>query len=293
MPKYCHFSARSLEAYNDPLQILAELGLIGDIIFVLIVWNVIRAMIKAKNHVSCILYPCGASFLAFVVLSMFDYPMEILPTFTLSFFFLARSSDNFVSSHQLRLRLSPLYQKPLVLALLTLAVLLAIHSKALLNGYGKWEEAYESTQVGNYPEAETQYRKLLPIFGQNGEFLFMYGATLTLSKKYARAVPVLENAKQSYNDPKLWISLADANEGVGKYEQAESELKKASDIEPHEFYPRYLLMKLFTKERKLDDALAVAKEIVVMPVKIPSPAVQEVKGKADSLIQSRAPFKPN
>jgi len=275
-----------LNAYNDPLQIFAELGLIGGLIFILIVWKVVSIMIKRGDSTDPILYPCGASFLAFIALSLFDYPMSILPTFILFFFFLAGVSACYSSKRDVQFRLPLPSQKAISLILLSLAVVVGYHSKVLYAGYQDWQHAYESTIAGDFAEARSQYHRLLPVFGQNGEFLFMYGALLTLSKKYDEAIPILEKAENSYNDPKLWLSLATVHEALGNFRQAELELKKASNIEPHEFYPRYLLMKLLIRGSRNLEAMSVARDILSMPVKVPSPAVQQIKQEARKVVHS-------
>lgn len=273
-----------LNAYNEPLQIFAELGAVGFILFGSIIWC---AIFSQNNHEWSnypLFYSARASIIAFIVYSCFSYPMSILPTFINFFFLLAVVSANITLSYKVSIALPLVIQKVLAVVLVSLSLFLGWHTSMLYDGYRDWHSAYIATKCVDLKDAHDLYQKLHATFKNNGKFLFMYGGVLALENKHDIAIPILEEAKITYNDPNLWISLGQCYEKTEKYEIAQQHYQKASNIIPHKFYPKYLLLKMYIKTGKIEDAILQGNKFITMEEKVQSPALLEMKNEIRKII---------
>ena len=60
---------------------------------------------------------------------------------------------------------------------------------------------------------------------------------------------------------------------------------KASHMIPSRFYPKYLLVKLYDETGQHEKAIATAREIMNKKEKIPSTAIEEIKGEIKVLLE--------
>lgn len=182
-------------AYNEPLQVLAELGIIGAVLFVSILKVAVLGGNRQVNTMSGVVISARASIVAFVVFSCFSVPMSVLPTFITFFFLLAVISANSPSTSDLSVPFT--VQRPIGLMFLLGSLLLALHTFSLHRAYYEWKLASNSTRSMDLADAESRYEALFPTFQRNGKFLFMYGATLALARKYHAGIRLMEEAKRT------------------------------------------------------------------------------------------------
>lgn len=280
-----------LNAYNEPLQICAELGIIGLFIFIAIIGVAFFSLKKQKSNENPFLFSALASILAFVVDSWFAYPMSILPLYFCFFFLLSVVSASRLPQSDISFFIPVYGQKIFAMCFLALAALIGWHTITLQAGYRSWQSASQSTMRNDLTNAVDNYQKLYPLFKNNGKFLFMYGDVLQRVQKHNEVIPLLENAKMTFNDPNLWITLGQSYEALEKYEKAEEHYIKAANIKPNYFLPKYLQIKLLMRIGKTDDAIALGQKFIVKEEKIPSPEVQEMKAEIDKLINTKQTFK--
>lgn len=289
-----------MQAHNEFLQIWAELGLVGLIIFGCIIvfslWGYKKNDLPPPDSdINVLIISAKASLVSILIFSLFYFPFHILPTFINFIFLLSLISACFgnivLSSNELNPFNSPSLTKrrgqgislrqpflaSLALALLIFSGFILVTTYKLSNSYKVWKQANLVAYPGLYNDSIKMFKSVYPELKDNGEFLFNYGGILTLNKNYKEAAELLEESKKNYTDPKQYINLGVCYENLKNYEKAENNYKYASDMIPNLFYPKYLLAKLFVKEKKIEEAKILSKEILESKAKIRSTAVKQMK----------------
>lgn len=274
-----------MQAHNEFLQIWAELGLVGLIIFggiiVFSLWGYKKNDLPPPGlDLSALTFSAKASFVSILIFSLFYFPFHILPTFINFIFILSLISACSLENYFVNSSFPRKWES----ASLAFAVIILIFSGfifiknyRLFNSYKIWKQANFIAYTGLYNDSIKMFKNIYPGFKDNGEFLFNYGGVLTLNKNYKEAAALLEESKKNYSDPKQYINLGICYENLKDYEKAEKNYKNASDMIPNLFYPKYLLAKLFVKEKKIEEAKILSKEILESKAKIRSTAVKQMK----------------
>lgn len=82
----------------------------------------------------------------------------------------------------------------------------------------------------------------------------------------------------------IQTALGDSYKALGMYGQSESAYQLAADMLPDRFYPRYLLIKLYSSMEAWDSMEALAKDLLEKEPKIASRAVEEIKSEVQALL---------
>ncbi|HEX2869065.1 MAG TPA: O-antigen ligase family protein [Ignavibacteriales bacterium] len=270
--------------YNEFLGLFAEIGIIGLVVFLFLIgYSIYLAMInRGKNNP--LLISSQAGILSFAVVACFSFSMSIYSVFISFFFLLAIISANSGIKTLLIIESPKNADKLIAFISLFLSVLIGWNAMLLYDGQQKWKKAYYLTLQLNLKEAENGYKILYPRFKEDGMFLFMYGGVYSMSGKHTEAISLLESALNKYNDPNLWLTLGRSNESINNYSKAEFCYRKASNIIPHKYFPRYCLIKVLIKDKKIDEALLTGKKLMKMDVKIPSTAIDQMRKEIGELI---------
>lgn len=123
------------------------------------------------------------------------------------------------------------------------------------------------------------YEKAYPLLSSNGAFLYNYGSELSVAKKGKKAIEVLLQTRQYYTSAELYTYLGQAYEQVGKPNAAALAFQHASWIIPAQLYPRYRLFMLYRQTGRNKAAWQVGQQLLMMPVKVPSLATQDIRSK--------------
>jgi tetratricopeptide (TPR) repeat protein len=117
-------------------------------------------------------------------------------------------------------------------------------------------------------------------------FLFNYGAELGLMKRYDESIRILKEAESRLNDADFYIYLGNSYENIGLNKDAELCYLKATYIMPAKFLSKVKLVSLFMRTGRQKEAIEIAKEIVSMKVKVPSPIVDQIRHNMLQLVNS-------
>ncbi len=285
-------------AHNEYLQVLAETGVVGLMLALMIVVTALGALRttqipdnsgQARSTGVCraaLIASARASLVAILVSSLFSFPLHILPT-AINFVFLL-SLISILGHYEdlFQLDLSPNWLKPLGVAGMISALIAAVWVIDCRQAYIEWNDGFRRSQRLDWRGAISAYESLKDRLRENGKFLFMRGAVLVLAGEHAGAIRMLEDAKQRFNDPNLWISLGQSYETVGDFSSAEKHYAHASYMIPHKLYPQYLLAKMYQKNGKEVDALRTAEAIVRAKEKVQTTAANEMKAEMQRFLQS-------
>ena len=286
-------------ADNEYLQVAADLGVIGFILFIGIIisvfaWNRKNNLAIEKKNISQILsISAKASLISVLIVALFSSPFRILPAYINFMFLLSLTSASFLPTVSAD-KLGKIYQfKPrwftaiiLLPVVVVLSAFILFNNYKLFNTYKTWKTGAELASVGYYKGAIDEFRQAYGKLNDNGGFLFNYGGTLTLDSQYKKAASLLEKSKMNFTDPKQYVNLGICYENLNKFDTAESSYEYASNIIPSLFYPKYLLAKLLVKENKKDGAELLCREILNSKAKVKSTAVSQMKEKIKTLLTS-------
>ena len=254
-------------AFNDYLQVMSELGLVGMIILIASIITILSYM-KPKS----LCFICGFSVL--IISSLFSYPMSIPPAelmvSTLGAYIINIKTD--------RSNLRGVYRKNLFGGLVTMFVslILLLFSVVNLIVFTKWNDAYLKVLTMN-DKGFNEYNEIYPIMYGNGGYLFNYGSELVYSGYTESGIAILEKSKSYFNDSYLYLNLGDAYFRLEDYASAERHYIYAATMCPNRFRPLYSLMNLYKKIGDKEAAEKCAKTILTKVVKVPSPEVDRIR----------------
>jgi len=146
-----------------------------------------------------------------------------------------------------------------------------------LNAINRFSMAKRLRQAGYLTEAVTELRKLYPEMKPEPEFLAEYAKTLSAYGEYREAAAILNSlitVKAGYG---YYDQLGHNLEELHEWKSAEIAYRQATLMVPNRFLPRYHLFLLYLRLHQQSRAKFIGTEILTLPVKIPSPAVQHIK----------------
>ncbi|MBN2596922.1 MAG: O-antigen ligase family protein [Marinifilaceae bacterium] len=297
-------------AFNEPLHVWAENGLIGILLATGIVFSVFFTPLrnfrlqvsgsKLTEPETCNLKPetknlksetiLRASLLSIGVFGLFAYPSEILPIKFTVFLCLALLAGMVrpvftMSLHAQRKAVqSVLLRLPVSIATLTLLVWVTPRIQELQGAYKTWKDAFDLYNYNLYSDCLEDYERAYPMLRNNGEFLINYGKALSIAENHTKAIEVLEQARKYQPNTILYTAMGDSYKGMKKCELAESHYWQASHMAPVKFYPLYLLAKLYDESGQQAKAVEMAKSVLSKDVKVESTAIKEIKDEMQEIL---------
>lgn len=260
-------AADVLEAYNWVFQVLTEYGLIGLLLFIWILYEIIRKWCYNNKHHHTTWQQTGsiACILSLFVAGLFSNPFHLTPVLLLLVYHLS-----VITAPQRTKVLQPAKNKyGLFLALLisaTVVVYIILEYRATK----QWEKAATAGKLNDFEHARHFYDKAFPVLKYNGDFLFNYGAEACVAGDYRNAIFLLERAKLFNSLGAVRIFLGDAYTAAQQYQLAESNYLAAIYTVPSHIYPKYKLIQLYKKWGKTTLASEWTKRTLQFPVKISS-----------------------
>lgn len=272
-------------AQNEFLQITAEMGLVGLMIFCICWRNIFSGFhhglhrgAHGNEMISQIMVSSSrASLLSVLVLSSLSSPLRVLPTFINFVFLLSVVSVFSHQKHILRVPISANWLRIGGVVSGCFGCLLLLSAYSLYTGYGAWQVGDDKLETMDYSGALREYESIRSQFGDNGRFQFKFGAALAQIGDLHASIKLLERAKTDYSDPTLWMLLARNYEMTNNHAKAEEHYLKVSAIIPHRLSPKYALVKLYQKIGRSLDARRMALKVLGTDVRIRSVAVDQIR----------------
>ncbi len=278
-------------AFNEPLRIASETGLIGLALVLLVIWSVFgngKSDKRKQVDTDDLFLLSRAGLLSVFIFGCFSYPAEIVSIMVNLILYLA-----IISGSQ-----QPIFTMPVsamhwnlfvrlipAMALVAIAILASKQLDRINNDYTQWNEAYTTYSMGAYEDATDEYEKTYPLLKNNGDYLINYGKALSMAGKHEKAIEILERSKSFVNNTILYTALGDSYKATGQTSKAEIAYIHAWQMVPSRFYPKYLLAKLYDETGQHEKAVSTAKELLIKEVKIKSTAVKEIKEEMKKMIE--------
>lgn len=272
-------------AFNDYLQITVEQGIIGLLLFLVIIYLSFNFNNKITSSAdNRLLIASRASIIAFLICGLFSYPASIASIEFVFFIFLAYNSTFNRPVFTLDINIKKII--PIAFVIISLTSIIGIKQ---INNYIKcteWQKAFIDFGKKADPKTLMTYEKISPSLKHSFEFLFNYGVSLSKSGKFQESIDVMEQAKKICIIYDLFYTLGSNYENIGNYKKAEENYKNASNLIPHKLTPKYKLFKLYLRTNKKDKAYKMASLINVMEVKIYTPFAGQIKKEAIDFLRN-------
>lgn len=277
------FSDKIEYAFNDFLHVFVENGLIGLLLFIIFLYIIYSELLKQKNTNP---YLAGAiSGSVFILISsLFSYPFEMISIRFLFFFFLIIIMSS-INVNNNSYKLNYLYTVLATIFITGLCTYILWQQYNVFSSKKHLIIAQNSVYDGGFENARRHYQTALKYTPGQISVLPAYGMTLLMLKEYRKSAAILSYADKHLSDPFLSCNLGLAYSNIKEYDKAEIAFLKAIYMLPNRMYSRYLLANMYNESGFKDKAIAMAKEILTMPVKVESDATLEMKSKMRSLLK--------
>ena len=273
--------------FNEFLQIGLEQGLVGLMVFVLLLsYSLFRGV---KNRQA----GAAGGILALMVFSLASYPLQ-LPEFWVVLVVLMGVANAYTSVAA-DTPPTPSQEGRKILSVAMIGVLAICcgwifwQQKGYYEGYKKWNTLKMLYNSKAYEAAGEGYEELVPLMGHKPELLFEAAQCLSKSERFEEANRLLERAMKLSGDPMIHYMAAKNEQSMGNYQKAENLLLHAIDMLPERIYPYYLLTKLYSEPGffQKDKFLKAANAVLEKEPKVKSTAIREMQEEVKILIQNR------
>jgi O-antigen ligase len=279
--------------HNEYIQLLAETGIIGFGLFAVFILALFYLSLKLifqqrlQEREKYYLSGALSAVLSVLVIAFFGYYFYFAYIAVIAFALFAvisailnRSGRPLISFSLNR------YVRNILLIISLLAfVFIAKSAYEDVSARKTWKNAFTLALSGLKRPAIKAYKSIYTRMENNGEYLFNLGALYVSIDSLNKGISLLQRARDTYSNPKLYIALGRGYEKSGNYQKAVENYQRASAMMPHQMFPHYLLAKLHRKAGKTELSLIEAKKVIDMPVRVKSPAVFEMKEEMKKLVK--------
>lgn len=303
---YLDHAANIKQAHNEYLQVLAETGIFGFVLFICILISFYRIcyhLILSKNDtIKQIGRMLIASTTVILVHSLFDNPLHVLPIYLIFFFNLsvasALSKRISISTNQADKNIIPITktfyfksQYRFIYVVLVIAFfIIGIWKSSIIiqevKGYILWKKGMEYTQSENWEYGIQYYKKALQYLHHKGELHFHLGGAYVMNKQYKLALPEFEKARLTFNDKNISLSEGMAFQGLKDYESAEKSFRKAISMQPNLLFPQFLLGSMYYESNQTQKAIPILQNIISSNPKIQNQNTKVIRKAARNLLDS-------
>lgn len=268
-------------AFNEYLQIAAEFGIISFLLFIAIIVSTIIFAIKNGRHA-----PLGG-LVALLVFASMSYPFSLMP-FIISFLLLLTlcnySTDDNIENN----KRTTFHTSILLFAVFCFCatVYVSILQKQLYRSYQAWGNSRYLYHAKAYTNAEKLYAEEYDHLKNNIDYLFEYGQILSHQEDYNKSNIILQRAITISCDPMIYNIIGKNHQSLGEYNKAEEYYTQAMRIVPHRLYPYYLLVQMYIENQDRPKAREMAKKLLSIEIKIPSPATKQIRDEMQAFLDS-------
>ena len=288
---YSH-AANMKQADNEYLQFLAENGLAVVIISIALIIILARCLYRllknsGQNSSENNWIVASGSVITVVLLhSLVDNPLRTLPTGLIVLFVIG------MLSHLIKFDTGSFWSKrifftnrlfiPIVAFLLFLLNIYFVVIRG--RAHCEWREGRELIEADHMMEGIARYEKAARILSRNGELLFNLGSAYAYIDRPRDALPLLERARQNFNDKNLHIAEGLAYYRLNKPGEAEQSLNTSLRMYPNLMLPRLWLAQLALQAGRRDEAITKLHEILEIQPKVLSEDAVTIKRDAEFLL---------
>ena len=279
--------------FNEFLQIGLEQGLVGLMVFVLLLsYSLFRGV---KNRQA----GAAGGILALMVFSLASYPLQLPEFWVVLVVLMGVANSNTPVDADISVDAdtppTPSREGRKILSVAMIGALAICcgwifrQQKGYYEGYKKWNTLKMLYNSKAYEAAGEGYEELVSLMGHKPELLFEAAQCLSKSERFEKANRLLERAMKLSGDPMIHYMAAKNEQSMGNYQKAENLLLHAIDMLPERIYPYYLLTKLYSEPTffQEDKFIKAADAVLKKEPKVESTAIREMREEVKILIQNR------
>lgn len=257
-------------AHNEYLQILAELGVVGGIIFLCFIFGIFKlsfAQLKerrvARNNI--LAHAAIAGIIAFLISSLFSsFSFRLMQNGIVFFFLLALLLRNYFSTKSPEANIS--YKISRFKAIVAFSILLCLGLLTLSSLKATSQYLVYNAETERNPDtAEIYFKKAAVLDPANASANYSFGLRLLSDGKYAESsVQLRKGIEKGLNSTPSYSILATAQILSGNSPAAEDTLREAVTIFPYSAFTqvRYAsVLKTNGKNLESDKQFQIAKQI--------------------------------
>ncbi len=262
-------------AYNEPLQLIVEIGIIGFLCAVLLL--IVCFLLKRKQIDDNLSISVQYVFVIIFVAGLFSYPLHVNAILVL----VSACAAYLFSIGRIGSKLLNILLRTVVLGVLLVTTTKAVNQ---LKAIREWKEVANDV-LGSDEARLKKYQQLYPNLKQNAKFLLDYGSFL-FSIQNPLAIVALEESRRQLVTVTTLENLAQSYENIGKIDETIGVLSQLCNLIPYKFGYKNKLLDLCILKRDTRLARKVAIEIVIMPVKKEDELVRKIKQKANVFLKN-------
>lgn len=264
--------------FNELVLLLIEHGLVGGLLFGLLVYLLIREYRKNKQSETFYTMLCLSGIAAFACFSYpLGYPFVKLMAVFCSALILRNETKRWQISKGLFSVIKP--------AALVVSLALLVYTYNMFQDEYRWNTIAQRSLAGETKVVIPDYAKLYKTMNRNGLFLYNYASELNFINRNTESNRLFVEASHFMNDIDLQLQMADNYQKMKQYKEAEKCFLLAHQMIPNRFIPLYRLALLYQEEGKIQEARRTAKIIVKKQIKVESFDVAAIKAEMSKLIQ--------
>lgn len=259
-------------AHNEYLQILAELGIIGGIIILWLLYGIAKLgfaeIVKNRfERTNILTHSAIGGIVAFLVSSMFSsFSFRLMQNGLVFFFLLAILLRNFAVNKNQEKKYSLLVAPQLKLVFVSIA-LTACLSLTVFSGLKATSQyfVYQAERERNFEAAKSYYKNAILLDPANASANFLFGMRLLSEGKYQEsALQLQQSVEKGINDTVSYSYLISAQTLANQPPKAINTASEAVRIFPYSVFLRVRYAALLNKSNEKDESenqLKIAKQL--------------------------------
>ena len=261
-------------AFNELLQLTAELGIGGGLVILLLLFVCFHVKKESKFR-----YAGQAIILAYIITGAFYYPHFILPLKMTGVLGLAILSKLDTSITQ-RININRFQKISIITFTIIISAAGIIFIEQLKTAYRYWGKAQQAYQHQRIGESLQYFNQAMPYLKEDGAFLSETGKAYFMADSLDKATVYLKQSKAFLNNTVIETTLGDISVQQHQFSDAENYYQRALNMVPNRFYTEYLLLKLYIAADNKEKACNKANGILHKEIKVFSTAIKQIQDSA-------------
>jgi O-antigen ligase len=267
-------------AYNEFLQVQAEMGFIGLLLFGCLLAGLL-VRFPSRDSTGITAYAAVA---AFTVMSVFNFTIQAIPVMCLFVLYAAilitTNKEKSAAAKTATWSFAPAAR----LLLIVTAGYLLFSQASLARSFSKTKQARDARIDGDAAGAIELLAPLKTEMRQSNIYWSEYGMALAAQRDYRNAVDKFMTALTITSDPDIYLQAGYCYQQLHVNDSAIRAYTMAQNIIPNRMTPVFALMKLYAGLQDSAQAMAMANKIMTMIPKLQSAETDLYKKEAQYLL---------
>lgn len=259
-------AANNIYAFNEVLELYCSYGLMGVMLLAVALF---AAVCRAGRG-----SPLAVLLSVYGVLALFSYPSRYLSLLTYLVLLLSATDGT-----GRKVKFTPRFSVLCVVLLCMLMGGFSMYKLRCNRVNHALNECYWEKECREY--LQEQYAG----FSTETPLVAAYGKSLFMQKRYAEAVPVLEQLIRLRPTLDVYTDLGISLQHTKAYEEAERCFSFAAQMLPTYMTPRYRLFKLYQESGQEQKALQEAEVVMTMKVKVDNETTRRMRSEVERWLQ--------